>query len=501
MSNILSSVEGGIIGVGVGEAAAAAVEPSVEPAKQEVWQANPFRVLEPELLAQLVAQALTTFDAAAAQAKRSGYDGNPFRAMVEAMFRVPGTAEALELWRRGRIDKEQVRHALHKAQLEPQYIEPVLELVGERLSPEVIANAVQQGFLDNPGLLPKPTPPQPDWTAGDGPFDIPTERVQLTDEQGNPTGPVREAEASGYSFERLQVEAELSGNPPGEETLLDLWRRGIIGPAGYETGLREGRTKTKWTAALSARFYALLPPSVLVNLRLRGWIDDATYHARMARHGYRDGQADDWFKSSGRPATTHQALVGHRRGGVYDGDPNVAEPYFRHAVEQSNIHPRWTNLLWAGRETIPSAFVMRRLVQDGALTAAEAADYLYKAGWIQELAHKATAAWANGTETTTDPHVTRAETQLWTRTHAAFVAFDVDEQTVRAQLDTLGVPADAQDRILALWTSERELPRKQLTRTDIRKQYREATLTRELAVEQMMQLGYTEAAANSYLDE
>ena len=107
MANIPSSVEGGVIGVGVGEAAAAAIEPSVEPAKQQVWQANPYRVLDPGVLAALVVQALTTFDAAAGQAKRSGFDTNPFRALVESMFRAPGTAEALELWRRGRIDKTQ----------------------------------------------------------------------------------------------------------------------------------------------------------------------------------------------------------------------------------------------------------------------------------------------------------------------------------------------------------------------------------------------------------
>src|SRR5438309_1201738 len=216
MSSILGPLEGGVIGVAVGEGAAAAIEPSVEPAKQAVWEKNPYRVLEPELLAELVVQALVRYDDAQPQAQRSGYNGNKFRAMVEATFKAPGTPEALELWRRGRIGPEQMRHALHKAGLEEQFIAPVMELFGERLAPSDVANAIQQGFLANDGVLPAATPPEPNWTPSAGPVDVPVEQVALTDADQRPVTTTAEAKASGIDFDRLRVLAELAGLPPGE---------------------------------------------------------------------------------------------------------------------------------------------------------------------------------------------------------------------------------------------------------------------------------------------
>jgi hypothetical protein len=509
VANPISSLEGGIIGVAIGEGAAAAVEPVVEPAKQEVWQANPYRVLEPGLLAELVVQALVNYGDAADQAKRSGFDGNKFRAMVEASFRAPGTAEALELWRRGRIDKAQMRHALHKAGLETQWLEPVLELFGERLDVAALANAIQQGFVANDGVLPPASPPDPGWTTADGPIHVPTEQVTLHDAEGAPVSTAEEAKASGIDFGRLQVLAELAGLPPGEETLIDMWRRGIIDGSGYAQGLREGHTKTKWTAALSARFYQLLPPGVLVRLRLKGWIEDPEYKARMARHGFRPASAEDWFLAEGRPAAPQQMATAVARGiDGPDGRP-MDEAQFVKGIRESDIRPEWAQMLWGIRFAYPPLFQINRLVQAGAIDAATAVSWAHKNRYAPEVVTALDRYWGTGPSATADPYVKRAETQLWSRTHSSFIAGEADEATARQRLDRLGVTGQNQDDVIDLWQEEADLIRKQLTPAQIKKAYAKLVTnpatgqpwTRDDALAALINRGYSFNDASTFLEE
>ena len=120
MSNVLSSIEGGAIGGATAIAVGAGLEPEVEPGKQEIWHANPYKVLEAGILARLVAQGIVGVDQAADQAQRSGLDRNKFNALVQIELAGPPVAEALNLRRRGRITPAQFEHALTKAQIEPR---------------------------------------------------------------------------------------------------------------------------------------------------------------------------------------------------------------------------------------------------------------------------------------------------------------------------------------------------------------------------------------------
>ena len=506
MSSILSTVEGGVVGVAVGEGVAAAVEPVVEPAKQQVWDKNRYAILDVGMLAELVVQRITDFSNVQDQAHRQGLDDNKLRATVEATFKAPGTAEALELWRRGRINGTQFTHALHKAGLEEQYIKPVAELFGERLAPADVANAIQQGFLANDSVLPAATPPDPNWKPGDGPIDVPVEQVALTNQENQPVSTLQEAEASGIDFDRLRVLAELAGLPPGEETLLDMWRRGIVSADTYAHGLREGHTKTKWTRALSARFYQLLPAGVIVRLRLKGWIGDTEFHDRMKLHGYRPEQADDWWHSEGRPATVRQTMIGLRRGGAYGTPIDQTPEPFRSAVLQSDIRNEWADLLYKGRETFPSAFVVRALLRDGVWDAAKGEDILYKSGMPRDLAHDIAQHYASLTTAagaTEGPRVKAAQTSAITEIRNAFLIGQADETQARDWLGRIGVDATEIDGMLPIWNVMLEVPQRGLTPSQIKKAYRNlpASWPRDRALSELELLGLTADDAATLLDE
>src|SRR5579872_6718646 len=118
-----------MLGIGVGTAASAAIEPIVEPGRQAAWSAASNKILDPALYAALVAQgALDLHEVAQPLAKRNGLNEDQFNRLVYLAQRAPDLALTLELWRRGRFGTPdennppaEVTHALAKEQIETQY--------------------------------------------------------------------------------------------------------------------------------------------------------------------------------------------------------------------------------------------------------------------------------------------------------------------------------------------------------------------------------------------
>jgi len=504
-----------IAGLAIGGAAEDAIKPILEPAKQNAWAARPFKVLDPATAAAIRARnelepgiGINTFDVDLADdTKRDGYGSKRAFFYQELARNWPGIATLINLRRRNLafggdsgITRTQFRDALRRQGYRAATIDYLTDMLVEHLDISSIANAIQQGFIPNDGILPDAPPLDPNWTTSDGAFDIPVKTEGID--------PTNEAAYHGYDEAHLRVLAELTGLPPGEETLLDMWRRGIITGKGYEAGLREGHTKTKWAVALSARFHPLLNPGTLVNLRLRGWITDADYKNRMGLHGYRPEQAEDWFDSAGRPATTRQVMIGLRRGGLHNAPITDTPQPYRDAILQSDIRPEWANILYEGRETYPSAFVVRRLVTDGVWDAAKGADILYKGGWPQDLARDAATAFASGGTATKHPNVVKAENQLWTATHKAFIADEIDDARATTELTAIHADPTVIPTILDLWKHERGLQRKGLTAAQIKKAWKEAAINAETnaawttddALAALIDLGYSPTDAQSFLN-
>src|SRR5216117_269707 len=373
-----------VAGAAVGGAAADAIAPILEPARQNAWARRPFKVLAPGVLAQL-----------AAREQVDGYGGIPLRGvsllddahrnglgaarleLETALAREwPDLSALLRLRRRGvvgpagsGIEQGDFRDGLRRQGYTTATIDDLTKLLTARLAPADVANAVQQGFLPNTSSLHPSDPLLPPAAAGDAPFTPPVELVDLDPEQ--------QAFENGVTWEQLKVLAQLSGNPPGPETLLELWRRGFITETAVEHGIREGRTKTKWTPALKLLVNQLLPPSVLVNRRLRGWDEPDTFHARMKLHGYNAAQSEDWYESSGRPAAPVQMFDAWARGAPGPFGGTFDKQDFLTGIRRSDIRPEYGETLWALRWHYPSLFQLRRAVSDGSITPARAREILH----------------------------------------------------------------------------------------------------------------------------
>src|SRR5438552_684379 len=101
MAGPLGSTPGIIVGVAVGTAAADALQPAFERARQDAWRRNAVRELDPGTIARLVAQGAMALDGAAYNAAGGeGFSSDKLDALVYLSQTVPGFAEAMALYRR-----------------------------------------------------------------------------------------------------------------------------------------------------------------------------------------------------------------------------------------------------------------------------------------------------------------------------------------------------------------------------------------------------------------
>ena len=489
---IWSRLFGGVFGVGVGIAAADAIEPVLEVAKQDAWQANAFKVLDAATLAQLVAEGKMTPGDAQSEGTRTGYNATRVNSMIQLALKAPGVAETLRMYRLSQIpswpDKigaDDVKHALRKAGIESRWHAPILAQLTLPLEPADLANAVQQGFVPNAGLLPA----DPGGTHGITP---PVVEV--------PLDTLGEFEAGGVNEAHARVLAELVGLPPGPMELADLLNRGVITDTAYDDGVREGHTKTKWTSALKQLRWYLLSPTEAAELRLKGWLTKAESDALGLLRGADSTVMEHLFLARGRPATVKETYRAYARGAFLPGFEGNVDGAMDRAVVESDLRPEWEGILKADAPNYPSLFQLNRLVSSGAITGTVAADWARKAGYAPEVVTALEAEWAKPAGSAASSWPKRAATQLWSSTHRGFMRGDVDEAAATSALEVIGLTPAEVTSVLDLWTVERSQISRDITQAQAIKLFRKAIWTRVQAEDYLIGLGMTTDNANALLD-
>lgn len=451
---IWSRLTGAIAGIAIGGAGAAAVEPVLEVPKQQAWKDNPNRILDLGSLARLVAQGLIDQDAVVDEAERNGYGGDKLRAQIQLELKAAPVAELLVLWRRGRISETLVDHGLAKAQIEQQYWTPIKELLSARLDPAVIATAIQRGIMQAPFDLPY----NPDVPVGNvTPF--PVSDLDTT----------AEAAASGIDTERLRVETALVGLPMALDRAARAHFRGILTDGDYLRAVLEGNARGEWAEAELAVARQILSPHEYAELELRGYYDRDARLGNTAKHGMSDEDSDWLYDVLGRGLSLHAAFVAERRGGVFEGPTDAIPEWALYQLERGNLRPEVYNLAWAGRETYPSYFVTRALAQAGVIDPERAKALFEGLGWPLDVADAAATFYTAGVTAKADPHLTKAEGQLWSAIHKAYVESAATDAEADSDLATIGVTDTARSEVLALWQAERAVRRRSLAPAEIKK--------------------------------
>ena len=474
MSSILAEIglsEQLVLSYIIGIAGAPAVYPYVRSLENIAWAAHPVMPPPAPLLAQGVAQGQVAKAAAYDWAKQEGFDTAQMDALVNIANVGPGASYAFELWRRGLIDKAGFERALKRLGLEDQWVGPLENLHDVLLSSAELGMLQQQGFID--------------------------------EARANAEGALQ-----GVTNERQQLRFEASGLPPGIGEALQMLRRNIIGTNEFAQIVREGHTKTKYTGELLALQDQVLSAATYVRGFLKGHIDRAQMHSGGALTGYTPADLDLWYLTEGRPATAHQIHIGYARGAALPGATDEQDA-IAISVKQSDIRPEYTDLIYAGRDTYPSLFQLTRLVEGGTISPDTGATWAHKSGLAAEVVTALHASWSGtGSGSAADPHVSKAQTQLWNTTHTAYRNHKLTDQEATAALGVADVAAAAIPTILTIWQAERDLDRKPLSPAQIKKAYGEAVLnpdtgaawTRDDALAALIALGMSTADATTFLE-
>ena len=435
-----------------------AIAPTLAPVLQELenttWAEFPVKPPPALTLASGVAQGQVDEATARQWAKETGFGDSAMTALIDIANTGPALGLAYEAWRRDQLTDAEFTTALKRTGLEEQWFAALRALRDTLLEPAEIAKAVHRGIMKNDGLLVAVPPTTPGKVKAVPPSSL---------------DPVTEAAGSGMTAERLRIITGNAGLPPGVVQMLQLLNRGEITEDDFLRGVGESNLRNEWGPAILALRRQLLTPHEYEEAALRGIIPQAEADAGAALHGMEKADAELLFQLLGRPLSVHQIATGLARGGAFGGTyADIPEPY-RDAVRRSNIRPEYAKLAYANRYTIPSYFVLRALVQAGALTEAEGADYFRQLGWPPALADAAAAIFAGGGGTTTDPLVRSARTSLVTALRKAYVLGDEDEASARALLAAEQVAAATIDTLIETWTRERSITRKELTPTQLKK--------------------------------
>lgn len=470
----------------IGAAVAEALRPEAVAIGQEAWSLTPTRAIPAGTAAAAAAEGLTSKGADAGEAAQEGYDAERFATMVETQRTAPGVPQLLTLWRRGAINDAELLHGLRKSKLETMWDAPLQTLRDERLDPAVIATSVQRGIMHDPGLLPVGPP-----TAVGKVPPMPVAQLDT----------LAEAAASGINEERLAALTRIVGLPPAPGELLQLVNRGTIEDADFYRGVAEGNTRNEWGPFLLTLKRRLLTPHEYAELRLRGWIDDSAMYAGAALSGLEKEDTTLLHSMLGRPIPVHQVTTGLARGGTFGGTGEGVPEAFLRSLEEGNLRPEWYSLAYANRYTLPSAFVLRQLLKDGALDVHDAEQLFLQSGWPPELAAKVATKYAPTATIATDKHLAKAQTQLWNAAHRSYVTDESDAAAAADVFTALGVADGVRGEIVGLWDRERELIRRTLTPAQIKKAAKGGTFTEAEAIARLERLGYNAADAGTFLAE
>lgn len=534
-----------LIGGAVARASSDAVTPVLEPVRQHAWTKNQLRVLDPNMLAELVAQGGAELAAAEGESSRSGYNPNRLAAMIYLRQTVPGVAEALTLYRRNEIDLDQLEHAYAKHAIDPAYWPGLTALAQALLSSAEVANAVQQGHVPNPGVLPDPgasTPPpkgfkQAEAVDGDAPTTVPLTQIDLD--------PIAEAAGSGIDLDRLRVEANLAGLPPGAETLLSMWNRGYITEEALDSGIREGHMKTKWLQAFKRMRWWIPSPQEIAAARLRTWLTKDEANELGALHGVSPDLMELLFLNRGRPASPTQMWTAHARKII--GPRGVPTEYEDHAkaIAISDIRPEYAEMLWGIRFAYPSLFQLSRLVQSSAIdpdTAALWASYNrygpdviapltvywrtlhggaskeatkteigdeFEGGYITEAEFRAALTNLGYTGNAQEVEVELGNARRlkkWRESTVdaiakAYLAHAIDDAAALSELGEANVTGDAAQMLLRWWAMERRVTVRELTDAQLVKAFGHGIITEAVALGRLQELGLSAADAQIRLQE
>lgn len=437
------------------------------PFTQHALALSPALLLPYGTYVQMATARTITPEEANSRSARQGLMTPDIEALLEASWQRPDLAALLELWRRGIIDAGRFTHQLRRQGYEEQAIGELAHLKRNLIQPADAALMTLRGII--------------------------------TQAEGQAIA--AEAGLAADDFDRLTL---ATGEPPGEEQLLEAYRRGFIDKARLDRGIRQSRIRNEWTDVVERLRFAPMQTADAVEAVVRNYITPAEGQAIAEQNGLEPSNWQTLLLAHGRPpglGQMHQLL---NRG-------LVSEAQVDQAVRESDIKDKYVPIVKGLRWRIPSERLLVTLVQHNAMPTDRAHELLQKEGFEPDVAGAIIKAGANQRtaghktlavgviESLYEAHAIdeqQAEAHLaaigyappdvplllrsaelkrelrWREAGIAavrtgFLGHHTSETEAREQLARIGVPSGQVEHLLTLWAIERQAHRRSLTEAQI----------------------------------
>jgi len=471
------------LGFAFGGAASRSVRPIFEVVEQESWDANPNRVLPANTLAELVATAITDFDAAAGEAQRQGYTGNRLRALVELALRTPTLGQAMEARRRNAITPEQYTHALSKAGIEPQYHPAMRELLEVLPSvTDMVRFAVREVYN-------------------------PQQRAALDLDAEFPAAFAADAARIGLGRDSAGNYWAAHWELPSYEQLAEMRFRGLLSAQEFRDALKAIDYAPTWRDKLEEIARRIPTITDMVRFAVREVYDDATRKAlgidaeypdaftpQASLHGLSEEHARQYWAAHWRLPSARQGYQMVWRG-------EMALPELRTLLKALDYPPKWRDRLFNIAFIVPGRIDLKRMLRHGILTRDEVRQGYERIGYDPANAELMTqiAEAEVSTPTGEAAYVSKARTQLWGTLHREYVSRQLAEAEADAGLEQIGVPVGEREAVKTAWAFEAILTKRELTPAQIRKAYKKGLYTEPEALFELEERGMTAADADIFL--
>jgi hypothetical protein len=223
-----------------------------------------------------------------------------------------------------------------------------------------------------------------------------------------------EATASGLDNARFQTLIDLAGEPPGLETILELFRRGVIqwGKAGptlptVANAIATSRIYPYWADAIRALNIVPIPAAEMVDARVenqvtvgtRDAIESAagggtsppgvsaatTFYEVMWANGFTPAQADVMFNTRGNPPPPSELFSLYRRGIIPLTGTGPTALTVQQGIFEGATKDKWFTPLTALITAIPSEYYIVLMLKTGQITPTLAAKLLAETGYTQTV--------------------------------------------------------------------------------------------------------------------
>lgn len=223
-----------------------------------------------------------------------------------------------------------------------------------------------------------------------------------------------EAHSSGVTAKRFADMVHLAGEPPGIESILQWYRRGIVewGEAGptkatVANAIATSRIYTYWGDTIRRALVVPIPAAEMVNARVEnqtglgtrgaatarvkggtaGGItpDATTFYEAMAANGFTPDQADLMWRVRGNPPSPTELFELYRRGKIPLTGTGPTELTVQQGIVEGATKDKWWPTVTGLIPDIPSLYYVHMMLKTGEITAALAAHLYHESGYTTQV--------------------------------------------------------------------------------------------------------------------